>query len=448
MAGARRACASRSTRSSTGSWSTSRTPSCASTVCISWARSARLWGAVADFSLIEDSANGAMHAAIARGVVADEPSGSIAFGAGSAEGRRGHEGLLGGKGANLAEMSQLGLPVPPGFTITTEVCTYFYDHDRRYPERADASRCGGARPGRAASSAPGFGDPERPLLVSVRSGAPVSMPGMMDTVLNLGLNDRTVRAWPRAASDRASPTTAIAASSRCTATSCWASITTASRRRSRTSSGPERLPASTPSSTRTPCCALVERLQAIVLEDTGKPFPQDAEEQLWGAIGAVFGSWMTPRAVTYRRLHDIPDDMGTAVSVQAMVFGNMGERLRHRGRLHPQSVDRRKALLRRVPDQRPGRGRGRRHPHAAAADPRHGQAGGRRQAAALEEAMPAGLRRARERVRAARGALPRHAGHRVHDPAGPALRSCRPATASAPPRAALKVAVDMARGGR
>ena len=157
-----------------------------------------------------------------------------AFGGGRAEGGAEMKGLLGGKGANLAEMSNLGLPVPPGFTITTEVCSCFYAHERRYPDGAGAGRS--TRRSARSSSELGtrFGDPENPLLVSVRSGAPVSMPGMMDTVLNLGLNDRDGRGLGGAQRrPRASPTTATAASSRCTATSCWGWTTTCSRRRSR-----------------------------------------------------------------------------------------------------------------------------------------------------------------------------------------------------------------------
>ena len=150
------------------------------------------------------------------------------FGDGSAEGRADMRNLLGGKGANLAEMANLGLPVPPGFTITTEVCTHYYDNGETYPGRAEGPGRAGADKSRSGRRS--FGDADNPLLVSVRSGARVSMPGMMDTVLNLGLNDETVKGWRRSGDDAALPMTATAGSSRCMATWCWASITSISRR--------------------------------------------------------------------------------------------------------------------------------------------------------------------------------------------------------------------------
>ena len=167
------------------------------------------------------------------------------------------------------------------------------------------------------------------------------MPGMMDTVLNLGLNDRTVRGPRRdARSTRASPTTAIAASSRCTATSCWAS-TVPVRGSARGPEAAGRLPARHRARHRRPAAPDRRPTRRSSRSRPAAPFPQDPQEQLWGAIGAVFGSWMTPRAVTYRRLNDIPEAMGTAVNVQAMVFGNLGDDSRHRRRLHARSVDRR-----------------------------------------------------------------------------------------------------------
>jgi pyruvate, orthophosphate dikinase len=236
------------------------------------------------------------------------------FGAGAADGGAKMRDLLGGKGANLAEMSRLGLPVPPGFTITTEVCSHFYANERRYPEglRQQVARAL-ARVETGVDAR--FGDPKRPLLVSVRSGAPLSMPGMMDTVLNLGLNDRTVSGLAALADQ---PHFAYDSYRRFI--QMYGDVVL----------GVEDIKGQSGYQLDTELSAddlvrLVEAYQAIVLEQTGAPFPQDVEEQLWGAIGAVFGSWMTPRAITYRRLHGIPETMGTAVNVQAMVFGNRGE---------------------------------------------------------------------------------------------------------------------------
>jgi pyruvate,orthophosphate dikinase len=245
------------------------------------------------------------------------------FGNGKAEGRAEMRNLLGGKGANLAEMSNLGLPVPPGFTITTDVCTHYYAHERKYPAElaqqvkaalAEIERLVGRR----------FGDPANALLVSVRSGARASMPGMMDTVLNLGLNDATVQG--------------LAASSK-NPRFAWDSY-----RRFIQMYGNvvldvdhhhfeellEQVKDEKGVTLDTELDAadwedLVGRYKAMVQETLGKPFPQDPHDQLWGAIGAVFSSWMNQRAITYRRLHAIPEAWGTAVNVQAMVFGNMGE---------------------------------------------------------------------------------------------------------------------------
>src|SRR6266487_3291960 len=221
------------------------------------------------------------------------------FGDGKAEGGADMRDLRGGKGANLAEMANLGLPVPPGFTITTEVCTYFYQHGKSYP--ADLKQEVEAALGFVAKVAgKRFGDPGDPLLVSVRSGARASMPGMMDTVLNLGLNDETVEALGEKAADRRF---AYDSYRRFIAMYCNVVL------------GMEHH-------------HFEEILQAYkegVQAQLGRPFPQDPQEQLWGALGAVFGSWMNARAITYRRLHNIPESWGTAVNVQAMVFGNMGD---------------------------------------------------------------------------------------------------------------------------
>jgi pyruvate,orthophosphate dikinase len=244
------------------------------------------------------------------------------FGAGKNEGSAEMRNLLGGKGANLAEMASIGLPVPPGFTITTEVCTAFYDNDKKYPPEL-AGQVRDALGLVEAAVGLKFGDKRKPLLVSVRSGARVSMPGMMDTVLNLGLNDATVDGLAEASND---------------ARFAWDSYRRFIQMYGSVVLGVDhhrfeeiiehvKLDAGAVEDTALGAQdwhRVVAGYKDMVAEATGKPFPQDPEEQLWGAIGAVFGSWMNPRANTYRRLHDIPASWGTAVNVQAMVFGNMG----------------------------------------------------------------------------------------------------------------------------
>src|SRR3954451_21572341 len=245
------------------------------------------------------------------------------FGGGRADGAAAMKALLGGKGANLAEMSNLGLPVPPGFTISTEVCTWFYDHARTYPDDLKA-QVDAALALVEQQLGTRFGDPERPLLVSVRSGAPVSMPGMMDTVLNLGLNDRTVAGLAEASGD---PRFAYD-SYRRFIQMYGDVVLEVDHYQFEEALEDSKLARNVRYDTELDMDALSELVgtyKKIVEQATGKPFPQDPREQLWGAIGAVFGSWQTPRAVTYRRLHNIANDMGTAVTVQAMVFGNMGE---------------------------------------------------------------------------------------------------------------------------
>ncbi|MGO4704676.1 pyruvate, phosphate dikinase [Microvirga sp. 2MCAF38] len=245
------------------------------------------------------------------------------FGDGRAEGEAGMKNLLGGKGANLAEMSNLGLPVPPGFTITTEVCTYYYDHGETYPtELTGQVEKALAFIGRLTGRT--FGDAETPLLVSVRSGARASMPGMMDTVLNLGLNDLTVQALAKGAGDER-----FAYDSYRRFITMYSNVVLDIEHHH----FEEALDAYKDRKgytldtdmTADDWKALLPRYKAIVEKELGKPFPQDPQEQLWGAIGAVFGSWMNARAKKYRELHDIPASWGTAVNVQAMVFGNMGE---------------------------------------------------------------------------------------------------------------------------
>ena len=245
------------------------------------------------------------------------------FGGGKADGRAELRDLLGGKGANLAEMASLGLPVPPGFTITTEASTTYYENDETYPDGLPAEvEAGMAFIEELVGTR--FGDPEDPLLVSVRSGARASMPGMMDTVLNLGLNDVTVEGMARKSGDER-----FALDSYRRFIQMYSDVVLGvdhgnfedllDAHKDRKGlmldidldAGDWR--------------QVIEAYKAKVLEFLGTPFPQDVQEQLWGAVGAVFGSWMNRRAITYRRLHGIPDGWGTAVNVQAMVFGNMGD---------------------------------------------------------------------------------------------------------------------------
>ena len=245
------------------------------------------------------------------------------FGHGSAEGRAEMRDLLGGKGAGLAEMANLGLPVPPGFTITTAVCTHYYENGKTYPSNLKEQVTAALdQVGRLVGK--GFGDTENPLLVSVRSGARASMPGMMDTVLNLGLNDQTVEALARKSQDKR-----FAYDSYRRFITMYSDVVLGighhhfeeildehKDRRGYTLDT---------ELTAEDWIALVRRYKERLEEERGEPFPQGPHAQLWGAIGAVFGSWMNQRAITYRRLHSIPESWGTAVNVQAMVFGNMGE---------------------------------------------------------------------------------------------------------------------------
>ncbi len=244
------------------------------------------------------------------------------FGDGRADGNSKLKALLGGKGANLAEMATLGLPVPPGFTISTEVCTYYYGHDQRYPEDL-SEQVLSALEFLEASMQASFGDPANPLLVSVRSGAPVSMPGMMDTVLNLGLNEQTVEGLVKRSDDAR-----FAYDSYRRFIQMYGDVVLGVEHHLFEDALDEaKDKAGVTLDTELPVAGLeqlVATYKSIVKRETTAPFPDDPLEQLWGAVGAVFSSWMTPRAITYRRLHDIPSAMGTAVNVQAMVFGNMG----------------------------------------------------------------------------------------------------------------------------
>ena len=245
------------------------------------------------------------------------------FGDGRAEGRAAMRNLLGGKGAGLAEMANLGLPVPPGFTITTEVCTYYYAHNEQYPKDLNA-QVGKALAAVGRITGKVFGDKHNPLLVSVRSGARASMPGMMDTVLNLGLNDETVEALAKKSGDRR-----FAYDSYRRFITMYSDVVLGvghEHFEELLDRHKERQGYSLDTELSADDWAeLVEQYKKQLKNARGEPFPQDPHQQLWGAIGAVFGSWMNQRAITYRRLHNLPESWGTAVNVQAMVFGNMGD---------------------------------------------------------------------------------------------------------------------------
>ncbi|MGZ5445620.1 MAG: pyruvate, phosphate dikinase, partial [Thermoanaerobaculia bacterium] len=245
------------------------------------------------------------------------------FGDGQAEGNAKMKELLGGKGAGLAEMTNIGVPVPPGFTISTAVCTYFNEHDKTYPpelQQAVADNLAKVE----ASVGREFGNRNKPFLVSVRSGARASMPGMMDTILNLGLNDETVQGLAASSGDER-----FALDSYRRFIQMYSDVVLevdrehfehelfALRDRAGVKTDAE-IPAEG-------LRELVATYKNIVRERGGRDFPQDVHDQLWGAIGAVFNSWNNQRAITYRKLNGIPDDWGTAVNVQSMVFGNMGE---------------------------------------------------------------------------------------------------------------------------
>jgi hypothetical protein len=326
------------------------------------------------------------------------------FGAGKNEGSAELRNLLGGKGANLAEMASIGLPVPPGFTITTELCTEFYKNDRRYPDDLDAQvEAALALIEQAVDRS--FGDPKKPLLVSVRSGARVSMPGMMDTVLNLGLNDETVLGLAEISGDQR-----FAWDSFRRFIQMFGSVVLGVDHH-RFEEIIETVKIDTGAIEDTQLSPqdwqrVVEEYKDLVLEETGKPFPMSPKDQLWAAIGAVFGSWMNPRANTYRRLHDIPANWGTAVNVQAMVFGNMGTDCATgvcftRDPSTGENMFYGEFLV---------RGCGGGYPHAAAAvesgcQIRRGFHGGCA-AGCLCRSVP--------RARDVGAALPRHAGYRVH----------------------------------
>ena len=254
------------------------------------------------------------------------------FGDGRADGGGKMKPLLGGKGANLAEMTRIGLPVPPGFTITTELCTYYYEHKRSYPRELEAE-VAAALAKVEKSVGKKLGDPERPLLVSVRSGARDSMPGMMDTILNLGMNDTVVEIVAEKANNAR-----FAWDSYRRFLQMYGDVVMGVQKRAGEDHEPfesviehlkdERYGKHDFPDVRLSVAdlkELVKRFKDLIKERTGKSFPQQPNEQLWGAIGAVFGSWMNDRAIVYRRKYGIPHEWGTAVNVQTMVFGNMGD---------------------------------------------------------------------------------------------------------------------------
>jgi pyruvate,orthophosphate dikinase len=255
------------------------------------------------------------------------------FGAGKAEGDGSRKALLGGKGAGLAEMSRIGLPVPPGFTITTEVCTYYYGNKKKYPKALEAEVKGAvARVEKIMGTK--FGDKSAmPMLVSVRSGARDSMPGMMDTILNLGLNDETVLTLAKATKNER-----LAWDCYRRFIQMYGDVVMNVQKRPNEDHEPfevvihalkhERYHADIddPKLTVSDLQEMVVRFKKLIKERTGAEFPQDPWKQLWGAVGAVFGSWMNDRAVVYRRKYNIPSEWGTAVNVQAMVYGNTGDK--------------------------------------------------------------------------------------------------------------------------
>jgi pyruvate,orthophosphate dikinase len=251
------------------------------------------------------------------------------FGSGKAEGAAEMKGLLGGKGANLAEMTNIGLPVPPGFTASTEVCTYFYKHNRTYPKTLKAEvEAALAKVEKAMGMK--FGDPKNPLLVSVRSGARASMPGMMDTVLNLGLNNETVQGLVTKTNNER-----FVYDSYRRFVQMYGDVVLGLKPVHKDDIDPFEAIIEQKKKERgvhldTELSAddlkdLIVRFKSAVKERTGHDFPENPMDQLWGAVGAVFGSWMNDRAIAYRKLYDIPEWWGTAVNVQTMVFGNMGE---------------------------------------------------------------------------------------------------------------------------
>jgi len=245
------------------------------------------------------------------------------FGRGKAEGNAKMKDLLGGKGAGLAEMTNIGIPVPPGFTITTEVCKLYYENNKRYPEGLKEQVEENLRKVEQIMGAK-FGDPENPLLVSVRSGAPISMPGMMDTILNLGLNDETVQGLIKKSNN---PRFAYDAYRRFVQMfgNVVLGIPHSKFEELIDQKKEEKGVRFDTDLDAEDWKDLVGKFKKLIKDETGRDFPEDPQEQLWMAINAVFESWNNERAIIYRKIHNIPDDLGTAVNVQTMVFGNMGD---------------------------------------------------------------------------------------------------------------------------
>src|SRR5438105_3116137 len=251
------------------------------------------------------------------------------FGSGKADGRADMKELLGGKGANLAEMTNIGLPVPAGFTLTTEICTYYSDHEHKYPPELKKEVDTAMKKTEEAMGAK-FGDPKNPLLVSCRSGARVSMPGMMDTVLNIGLNEQTLKGLiDKTGNER------FAWDSYRRFVQMYGDVVLGLKPTSKTEIDPfehimDELKHAKGVKLDTDLDVndlkeLVKRFKKAVKERTGKDFPDDVNDQMWGAIGAVFGSWMNDRAIVYRRQYGFPHEWGTAANICSMVFGNMGD---------------------------------------------------------------------------------------------------------------------------
>ncbi len=333
------------------------------------------------------------------------------FGDGEAEGRATDKNLLGGKGANLAEMSSLGLPVPPGFTITADACNHYYANGKSHPAELEAQVATAlAEVGRVAGRR--FGDPDNLLLVSVRSGARASMPGMMDTVLNLGLNDVTVQALARDAHDAR-----FAYDSYRRFIQMYSDVVLGLDHEvfeeiledEKANRGYDLDTEFTAADWQ----GVIALYKAKVEEELERPFPQDPDEQLWGAIGAVFSSWMNTRAITYRRLHGIPEVWGTAVNIQAMVFGNMGDTSATGVAFTRNPSTGEKALYGEFLVNAQGEDvvAGIRTPQNITEKARIAAGSDK---PSLQKLMPEAFARLHRHLRAAGKALPRHAGHRIH----------------------------------